>query len=173
MTLTVAQLQETLEQAVRRPHKNIHRGRVIISPDAYQTPGRETNLFISRYAFLDCTGNIRIGPWCMIGSRCRLYTHDHIHTGKRPLLAVQEEFGILWQDKDIGADVWIHDNALVLFQVTHIPDGVVVGGGSVLTKNPGAYEIWAGAPARKIGERTDTADETIRRFANRKRFIIS
>jgi acetyltransferase-like isoleucine patch superfamily enzyme len=81
--------------------------------------------------------------------------------GKRPLLVVQEKFGVLWQDKCIGADVWIHDAAIVLYQVTRIPDGVVLGAGSVLTKNPGAYEIWAGAPARKVGQRTDTDDEAI------------
>jgi len=173
ITMTAEQLQEALATAIRRPHKDVHKGKVIISPEAYKTPARETNLCISRYAFIECTGNIHIGPWCMFGARSRIYTHDHIHRGKRPLLKVQEEFGILWQDKYIGADVWLHDGAIVLYQVTHIPDGVVIGAGSVLTKNPGAYEIWAGAPARKIGIRTEMDDEGIKNFVNKERFFLA
>ncbi|MFC1887058.1 acyltransferase [Thermodesulfobacteriota bacterium] len=172
VTMTAEKLEETLEKIVRRPHKKIHKGKVVISPDVYRTPGKETNVFLSPYSFLDCTGSIRIGPWCMFGARSRIYTHDHIHTGKRPLLEIQEAFGIVWQDKYIGADVWIHDNALILYQATFIPDGVVLGAGSILTKNPGPYEIWAGAPAKKVGERADADDGTIERILKKDRFLL-
>jgi len=145
---------------------------MIISPEAYETPGRETNLAISSQAILDCTGSIHIGPWYMIGAHSRIYTHDHLHLGKKPLLKVQEEHGIVWQDKYIGADVWIHDGAIILYQVTHIPDGVVIGAGSVLTKNPGPYEIWAGNPARKILTRTEIDKETVEEIVNRKGFSL-
>ncbi len=91
----------------------------------------------------------------MIGARSRIYTHDHCHQGLEPLLAVQEKRGIVWQDKYIGKDVWIHENAIVLYQANLLPDGFVLGAGSVLTKNPGAYEIWAGVPARKIADRKE------------------
>jgi acetyltransferase-like isoleucine patch superfamily enzyme len=60
------------------------------------------------------------------------YTHDHIHAGRQPLLAVETEYGVIWQDKYIGADVCIYDGAIVLYQVTQIPDGVIIGAGSVL-----------------------------------------
>ncbi|THB78768.1 MAG: hypothetical protein D6B25_03295, partial [Desulfobulbaceae bacterium] len=60
----------------------------------------------------------------------------------------------------------------VLYQVTEIPDGVVLGAGSILTKNPGPYEIWAGNPARKIGERKPLTDEEIAHAANRTRFRL-
>ncbi len=163
-TLTRAQLDQVLAEAVRRPHKDVRKGKVVIRPDAFTSPGRETSLCISRFSFLDCTGDIHIGPWCMIGARARVYTHDHAHFGRRPLLEVQEEHGVLWRNKTIGADVWIHDSALVLYQVTEIPDGVVVGAGAVLTKNPGPYEIWAGSPAKKIGERQDLAPLEISRI---------
>ena len=152
-TMTAVQLQAAIEAAVKYPHKHVHKGDLIISPDAFSTPGRETNLVISRYARIDCTGSVTIGPWCNIGHRSRIYTHDTIHLGREPLALIEEHLGVLWQDKIIGADVWIHDGAMVLYQVTHIPDGFVLGAGSVLTKNPGPYEIWAGVPARKIGDR--------------------
>lgn len=154
-TLTRDKLEYVLEQAVRHPHKHVHKGELILDPDIFTSPDRETNILISRFALIDCTGSIRIGPWCNIAARCRIYTHDHIHAGQRPLLEVEEQYGVVWQDKFIGADVWIHDGAIVLYQVTHIPDGVIIGAGSVLTKNPGSYEIWAGNPARKIGERRE------------------
>jgi acetyltransferase-like isoleucine patch superfamily enzyme len=140
----------------------------------FQTPGRETNLLVSRFAYMDLTGSIRLGPWCNISARCRIYTHDHLHAGRRPLLEVEERHGVLWQDKRIGGDVWIHDEARVLYQVTHIPDGVVIGAGAVLTRNPGPYEIWAGVPARKIGERraVDVSEEMARAAAKRFRLRL-
>ena len=163
-TLTKERLEYALKQAVRHPHGHVHKGKLILVPEVFADPDRETNILISRFALIDCTGSIELGPWCNISARCRIYTHDHIHLGRRPLLAVEEEHGIVWQDKKIGADVWIHDGAIVLYQVTHIPDGVVLGAGSVLTKNPGPYEIWAGNPARKIGLRRDAAEPDIKKF---------
>jgi len=172
-TQSMLQLRAALRKARRRPHGNVHRGRLYIDPAALESAGMETNLFISPYAILDCTGSIHIGPWCMIGARSRIYTHDHIHQGLRPLLAQQERLGVVWQDKYIGRDVWIHENVIVLYQVTEIPDGAVIGAGAVLTRNPGPYEIWAGVPARKIGERTDLSPQEIRELASRPPFTLS
>ena len=44
----------------------------------------------------------------------------------------------------------------------HIADGAVIGAGSIVTKDVGPYEIWAGNPARFIRKRFD--DDTIRRL---------
>ena len=126
------------------PHPDIHIGDLIL---------RGGNSLISRGARIDLTGVIEIGDWCMIGEGTRILTHDHYHEGRdKPLLLLQEEKGVKWQNKKIGNDVWLH-GCTILYQVTEIPDGVVVGVGSVLTKNPEPYEIWAGNPAIKIGER--------------------
>ncbi len=171
--MTRAQLQAALEEAVRYPHNKVHKGRLIISPRAYQTPERETNLVISPYALLDCTGSIHIGPWCNIGPRTRVYTHDTIHMGKKPLMQMEETLGVLWQDKYIGADVWIHDGSIILYQVTRIPDGVVIGAGSVLTRNPGPYEIWAGNPAKKIGLRTKMDNHAIQEIVGQRGFSLN
>ena len=159
--MTKTQLDAALVRAVRHPHKHLRKGELIISPEAFTTEGRETNLVISPFALLDCTGSIYIGPWCNIGPRTRIYTHDTIHAGRQPLALLEEDIGVLWQDKHIGADVWIHDGSIVLYQVSHIPDGVVLGAGSVLTKNPGPYEIWAGIPARKIAVREEMSSEEL------------
>ena len=171
-TLSRAQLDYVLGEAVRHPHKHIHKGELQLTPAVFSTPDRETNILISRFALIDCTGTIELGPWCNISARCRIYTHDHIHLGRQPLLALEEEHGVVWQDKKIGADVWIHDGSIVLYQVTHIPDGVVLGAGSVLTKNPGPYEIWAGNPAIKVGERQDIDGADLVDFLQQDRFQL-
>jgi len=171
-TMSKAQLEAAIAKAVRYPHKKVHRGKLVISPEAYRAPEGKTNLVISPFSNLDCTGSIHIGPWCNIGPRTRIYTHDTIHMGTRPLLELEAACGVLWQDKYIGTDVWIHDGAFVLYQATHLPDGFVLGAGSVLTKNPGSYEIWAGNPAGKVGMRKDVSDAEIRECVRQKGFSL-
>ena len=171
-TLSRDQLDYVLGEAVRYPHKHVHKGALRLTPEVFTTPGRETNILVSRFALIDCTGTIELGPWCNISARCRIYTHDHIHLGIKPLLALEEEHGVVWQDKKIGADVWIHDGSIILYQVTHIPDGVVIGAGSVLTKNPGPYEIWAGNPARKVGRRKAIDQDTLKRYLQEDGFSL-
>ena len=64
-----------------------------------------------------------------------------------------------WKERTcVGNDVWIGERATILSGLT-IGDGAVIGGGSVVTKDVGPYEIWAGNPARFIRKRFD--DETI------------
>jgi acetyltransferase-like isoleucine patch superfamily enzyme len=58
----------------------------------------------------------------------------------------------------IGNDVWIGERAMIKPGLT-IGDGAVIGMGSVVTKDVGPYEIWAGNPARLIRKRFD--EETI------------
>ena len=61
----------------------------------------------------------------------------------------------------IGSDVWIGECAMIKAGVK-IGNGAVIGMGSVVTKDVGDYEIWAGNPARFIRKRFD--DEIISRL---------
>ncbi len=169
---TKQELETSLKECRRKPHSNINKGKLIFSPEVFNTAGSETNVVISRFSILDNTGNIHIGPWCMIGARARIYTHDHCHQGREPLLSVQEKHGVIWQDKYIGKDVWIHENAIVLYQASILPDGFVLGAGSVLTKNPGAYEIWGGVPAKKIADRKDLTSTEIKAYFEKPAFSL-
>lgn len=129
--------------SVRFPHPEFRRGSVKVGQ----------HVFISEISDIDATGDIIIGDFCMIGHYAKVFTHDHFHAGRKPLLLVQQEIGVKWMNKVIGNDVWLHE-CIILMQVTEIPDGVVVGAGAVLTKNPDVpYGIYAGNPAVLIGER--------------------
>lgn len=52
----------------------------------------------------------------------------------------------------IGNDVWIGDRAMLKAGI-NIGDGAVIGMGSIVTKDVGPYEIWAGNPAKFIRKR--------------------
>jgi acetyltransferase-like isoleucine patch superfamily enzyme len=65
----------------------------------------------------------------------------------------------------IGNDVWIGSHCLVKSGIT-ISDGAVIGMGSVVTKDVGPYEIWAGNPARIIRKRF--SEEQITQLCNCK-----
>ena len=54
----------------------------------------------------------------------------------------------------IENDVWIGDGCHIKAGV-HLSTGCVIGMGSVLTKDVGPYEIWAGNPAKLIRKRFD------------------
>ena len=54
----------------------------------------------------------------------------------------------------IEDDVWIGVESVILKGVT-IGRGAIVAAGSVVTKSVGAYEIWGGIPAKKIGMRPE------------------
>ena len=138
-------IYEVLQHVIYIPHPEVHQGELILD---------EGEISISPGCFIDLTGSVSIGEYTMIGEGTRILTHDHWHEGRQPLLLLQKEKGVKWQDKRIGRDVWLH-GCIVLYQVDNIPDGVVVGIGSVLTKNPGPYEVWAGNPAVCIGIRDE------------------
>ena len=93
-------------------------------------------------------GGIHIGSNTTISAYTQIYAQNH-GIGKSQLIQKQKNNfnGII-----IGADVWIGAGVIILDDVT-IEDGVVIGAGSVVTKDIPTYEIWAGNPACKMGVR--------------------
>jgi len=106
--------------------------------------------------------NARIGKFCSIGPDCRIGlgkhpTRDFVST--HPIFfSDMKQTQITFADKRyfdefeeiyIGNDVWIGANAILMDGV-HLPDGVIVGAGSVVTRNVPAYTIIGGIPARII-----------------------
>ena len=93
---------------------------------------------------------IEIGDDCLIASGCKFIDHDHdITRSDRPM---REQSNGAEAEIVLAADVWLGVNVVILKGV-HVGRGAIVGAGAVVTKNIPDYEIWAGVPARKIGER--------------------
>lgn len=76
----------------------------------------------------------------------------------------RHEFEI-FKRTNIGNDVWIGNRVMIKAGIS-IADGAVIGMGSIITKDVGPYEIWAGNPARMIRKRFD--DETIHKLMELK-----
>jgi len=98
----------------------------------------------------DLTGNITIGQHTEISKYVHFFTHKHNWQESRGLRKDNQRIEPV--DLLIAGDVFIGESALIV-TVRHIGRGAVVGAGSVLTKDVPEYEIWAGNPAVKIGER--------------------
>lgn len=62
---------------------------------------------------------------------------------------VSKDLFVEYENCVIGNDVWIGARAIILSGVT-IGDGVIVGAGSVVTKDVPAYAIVAGVPAKVL-----------------------
>jgi acetyltransferase-like isoleucine patch superfamily enzyme len=110
----------------------------------------EDDVFIGAGCEFNIRQGIRVGSNTLIASGCRFIDHDHGFVTRTIPMANQRfgsEAGIV-----VEQDVWIGANVVVLKGVT-IQRGAIVAAGSVLTKSPGAFEIWGGVPAKKLKDR--------------------
>lgn len=107
--------------------------------------------------------NTSIGNFCSIADRCiiggamhpidRVSSSPVFHEGRNIMGKNFMDFPrVSSKETTVGHDVWIGMGAFIKSGVT-IGNGAVIGMGSVVTHNVPSYEVWAGNPARKIGER--------------------
>lgn len=121
---------------------------------------------------------ILMGRGCHIGEQCFLWAGDatgRIEIGNHVSLApgvfitasdYQFVAGLPFREQPkreldvrIGNDVWLGARVVVTAGVS-IGDGCIVGAGAVVTRDLPAGSIAAGVPARVIGERTPSSNET-------------
>ena len=119
-------------------------------------------------AAYDC----EIGNFCSIARECYIggasHALDWVSTSGCFYLNYNYK-GMCYNEADyqwyrqtkIGNDVWLGIRTIIQGGVS-IGDGAVIGAGSIVTKDVGPYEIWAGNPARFIRKRFD--DETIEKL---------
>ena len=143
------------------PHQVAVGARCILEPDiffkydGFWQPGPSivvgNRVFIGRGCEFNIRKRIEIGSDCLIASGCKFIDHDHeLAVGIGPMHSLScPEAAIT-----LEPDVWLGVNVVVLKGVT-IGQGAVVGAGAVVTKSVSAYEIWAGVPARRIGQRLE------------------
>lgn len=99
---------------------------------------------VNQNCLLDCRGGLSIGNRVSISHRVSIFTGSH------DLKTV--DFQYLAKPVVIHDYAWIGGCATILPGVT-IGEGAVVAAGAVVTKDVPPYEIHAGVPAHKIGER--------------------
>ena len=100
----------------------------------------------------DLTGSITIREKAEIADEVRIITHKHFwgHSrGDRGKIQKIEA-----RNLEICRDAFIGTRSTLL-GVRRIGAGAVVGACSCVTKDVPDYEVWAGNPAKKIGERED------------------
>lgn len=85
----------------------------------------------------------------MVGPRCIFRTADHNFSSNK--IPIQHQSHTT-QDIQIGNDVWLGANVIVLPGVT-IWNHVVIGAGSVVTKGLPDFSVAVGNPARVIKKR--------------------
>lgn len=126
------------------------------------------NIEIGEYSYGGCFDIHNIAPGTKIGKFCSFATgvmiistnHDPNKITTHPFLfkphlgVVKEDFRKV-NNVEIGNDVWIGHNAIILPSVSKIGHGAIIGAGSVVTKDVPPYTIVAGVPSRIIKYRFD------------------
>lgn len=121
------------------------------------------NTTIGKYSYIGNSCTIiytEIGNFCSIADNCIIGGAQHpvkwvstspvFHDGKNILGKNFSEHKFNpYSVTKIENDVWIGNNCLIKAGVT-ISNGAVIGMGSVVTKDVGPFEIWAGNPAKLI-----------------------
>lgn len=101
---------------------------------------------------IDLSSQITFGDYLIIQREVIFFTHNHTYTRHKNLM--WEDKTILYNNLTLEGNIFIGRKAMILPKVSIIHYGTVIGAGAVLTKSTtGPNEIWAGNPARKIGER--------------------
>lgn len=143
----------------------IHAGHLSIGDYSYMAgPARISSLAdtkISIGKFVSIASGVQI-----IGALHKSHITNYSLTRLLPISErSQYQHGISKGDINIGNDVWIGTNAIILSGV-NIGDGAIIGAGSVVTKDIPAYAVVVGVPAKIIKYRFD--DESIEQLLKTK-----
>lgn len=110
-----------------------------------------------------------IGRYCSIAAGARIINVNHPLDFKgmsglffNPALGYCDEWLAEFRPLEIGNDVWIGANAVVLPEVSKIGDGAVIGAGAVVGRDVPDYAVVLGNPGRVVKYRFD--QETIARL---------
>lgn len=106
------------------------------------------DIYFGPYCRIFGEGGLSIGSGTVLGENVTLIASNHRFEGA-DLLMRPFDNGLSKKGIDIGRNVWIGQNALVLPGV-RLADGSVIGAGSVVTHDTQTNGIYAGQPARMI-----------------------
>lgn len=144
---------EAYSPTIRKIFKDFHRIEI-----GYGTYG-------GCFALSNMRPNIRIGNYCSFAPEIKIFRANHPYSKftthpitYEPALGYRgKNVDLIYLPLEIGHDVWIGANAIILPGVSRIGNGAVIGAGSVVTKDVEPYEIVVGNPARPIRKRFSDA----------------
>ncbi len=124
-----------------------------VNPPFYCDYGSHIRVGKNFFANYNCTiidvAEVTIGDNCQLAPNVAIYTAGHpIHPASRNTMY---EYGI---SVTIGDNVWIGGNTVILPGV-HIGSNVVIGAGSVVTKDIPDWSVAVGNPCRVVKTITD------------------
>lgn len=119
-----------------------------INPPFYCDYGKHIEVGKNFFANYNCTildvAKVKIGDYCQLAPNVAIYTAGHpVHPETRNTMY---EYGI---EVTIGDNVWVGGNTVICPGV-HIGNNVVIGAGSVVTKDIPDWCIAAGNPCKVI-----------------------
>lgn len=98
-------------------------------------------------------GRVIIGDGVAIASGARILAGSNVKAGHFMSCAAPADQQVIERSfVTIGEQAFVGAGATVMPGVT-IGEGAVIGAGAVVTHDVPAWEIWAGVPAHKIGDR--------------------
>jgi acetyltransferase-like isoleucine patch superfamily enzyme len=109
----------------------------------------DTDAYVGPYCVLYGHGGLSIGRDTMIGAHTAIIPFDHGFERTEVPMRLQP---LTRKGVTIGVDVWIGARCAILDGVS-IERGAVVGAGSVVTRDIGAYCVAVGVPARVVRRR--------------------
>ncbi len=118
------------------------------------------NSSVAPYSLIYGNGGVNIGDNCMIANHCSIVAFNHNFSDNDSLMIDQ---GLSAKGIVIGDDVWIGAHVTILDGVK-VGNGVILGAGSVVTKNIEDYAIAMGTPAKvvKFRRKKDILKENVR-----------
>lgn len=124
------------------------------------------NFYIGKFSQIEC--DAEIGNHVMLANFVALigrYDHNYQQVGVPMRLASairSPEYNWLGLNEKIVIedDVWVGFGAILLSGV-RVGKGSIIAAGSIVTKDVEPYSIYAGVPARKVGNRFASDDELL------------
>jgi len=127
----------------------IHRGVMFTCPHKIKTGNVSLGrgLDINHDVEIDYSGGVVIGEDVWISQGVIIETHEHLISREK-----KKNWKMRTHSLEIGDNVWIGANAIILPGAHKLGEGSIVAAGAVVTKEVLPYTIVAGVPARMLKE---------------------
>lgn len=111
----------------------------------------------SCYDFFAVDPHTKIGRYCSFARGMRIINHNHPLSFKstsplffNPVFGHSGEWLVPFNPIEVGSDVWIGANAVIMPEVSRIGHGAVIGAGAVVNKDVPPFAVVLGNPARVV-----------------------